>query len=217
MFPLDVVLVHGLFHQPAHMNALCEALRRRGLRVSVPRLHRGTFEGDVSAVQDVVDQCETPPVLVGHSYGGAVIGDVLGGRSSVFVAAFVPEAGESCAELGGPDALVNAWVRPHPSGGSCIPAEFATELFYADCAPEDAARATELLVPQAGGHGRGVVRRATWQDVPSHYIVCDDDRAVSPSLQRRMAERCTSSQHLAAGHSPYISRPDLLAQVIADC
>lgn len=206
--------MHGLFHQPSHMDALRAALERRGARVSVPMLHRGAFEHDVSAVQRTVDQCASGPVLVGHSYGGAVIADVLGGRSSVFIAAFVPEIGESCADLGGPDALVDAWVRPHPSGGSWIPAASAPELFYADCTEEDAARATALLVPQAGGHGRGRVRHATWKQAPSHYVVCDEDRAVSPMLQRRMSERCTSRQHLAASHSPYISQPDLLAEVI---
>jgi pimeloyl-ACP methyl ester carboxylesterase len=217
MSPLEVVLVHGLFHQPAHMDALRSALERRGARVSVPALHRGSLEHDAAAVQDAVDQCASAPVLLGHSYGGAVIADVTGGRSFVFLAAFVPEIGESCAELGGPDALVNAWVRPHPSGGSWIPAESAPELFYADCTEEDAERATALLVPQAGGHGRGRVRQATWRHTPSHYVVCDDDRAVSPTLQGRMAQRCTSRQHLAAGHSPYISQPDLLAEVIAGC
>lgn len=217
MSPPEVVLVHGLFHQPAHMDALRTALERRGARVSVPRLHRGSFEQDVRAVQRAVDRCPSAPVLVGHSYGGAVIADVLGGRSFVFVAAFVPETGESCAELGGPDALVNSWVRPHPSGGSCIPDEYASELFYADCTEEDAERATALLVPQASGHGRGVVRRATWRHAPSHYVVCDDDRAVSPTLQRRMAARCSSSRHLTASHSAYISQPDLLAEVILGC
>lgn len=211
---LDVVLVHGLFHQGAHMDALAAALRRRGARVQAPQLHRGSLEADVAAVQTVVDECATPPVLVGHSYGGAVVADVHGGCGDVFVAAFVPEVGESCAELGGPDAPVNAWVRPHPSGGSFVPPESARELFYADCTAEDAARATDLLVPQAAGHGRGVVRRATWKDVPSHYVVCDADRAVSPALQREMAQRCDSRQHVAASHSPYISRPEFLAEVI---
>ena len=100
----DVVLVHGLFHQPAHMDALAEALRQRGARVVVPRLHRGSLEADVRAVQAAADLCETPPILAGHSYGGAVIADVDRACSYVFFAAFAPVAGESCAELGGPDA-----------------------------------------------------------------------------------------------------------------
>lgn len=210
----DVVLVHGLFHQPAHMDALVEALQQRGARVVVPRLHRGSLEADVRAVQAAADLCETPPILAGHSYGGAVIADVTRACSYVFFAAFAPVAGESCAELGGPDALVNKWVRPHVSGGTYVPVQFARELFYADCSPADASRAIDLLVPQAGGHGRGVVRRAEWTRGPSHYIVCEDDRAVSPELQQAMARRCDSSQRIHASHSPYISQPDLIAEAI---
>lgn len=143
-----------------------------------------------------------------------MIADVAGGRSYVFVAAFAPMAGESCAELGGPDALVNQWVRPHESGGTYIPAQFARELFYADCSSSDAARAIELLVPQAGGHCRGVVQHAEWASAPSHYIACEEDRAVSPVLQEAMARRCDSSQRIHASHSPYISRPEFVAKAI---
>ncbi|MGO2313795.1 alpha/beta hydrolase [Brachybacterium tyrofermentans] len=214
MNPPDVVLVHGLFHQPAHMEELAGMLRREGAIVHTPRLHRGSLAEDVATVQAVVDGCESAPVLLGHSYGGAVIADVHGGCAQVFVAAFVPDAGESCAELGGPDALINPWVSPHPSGGSCIDPEDAIELFYADCSRRDAERAAALLVPQAGGHGRGIVQDATWKSAPSHYIVCSEDRAVGPALQRLMAERCTSNQTVATSHSPYISQPGLVAEAV---
>lgn len=215
MLPTDVILVHGLFHQPAHMEVLAAALQRRGATVHIPRLHRGSLADDTAAVQRTVDRCEGAPVILGHSYGGAVIAGVGGASRFVFVAAFAPEVGESCAELGGPDALVNHWVRPHPSGGSCIPPEVAPALFYGDCDPEVAARASSLLVPQAPGHGRGVVQRAEWKSTRSHYVVCSDDRAVAPALQHRMAQRCHSSQVIAASHSPYISQPELIADIIA--
>lgn len=214
MQPTDVVLVHGLFHQPAHMEAVADLLRHGGSTVHIPRLHRGSLAEDTAAVQTVVDGCESAPVLLGHSYGGAVIAGVRGASSFVFVAAFVPDVGESCAELGGPDALINPWVRPHPSGGTYIDPEDAIGLFYADCPPRVAEQAAALLVPQAGGHGRGAVQHATWKNAPSHYLVCTEDRAVDPALQRRMAERCTTSQTVAASHSPYISQPDLVAEAV---
>ena len=130
----DVVLVHGLFHQPAHMDALVEALQQRGARVVVPRLHRGSLEADVRAVQAAADLCETPPILAGHSYGGAVIADVTRACSYVFFAAFAPVAGESCAELGGPDALVNKWVRPTfpaaPMSRCSSPGNYSTQTAH---------------------------------------------------------------------------------------
>ncbi|GAA1490625.1 alpha/beta hydrolase [Brachybacterium sacelli] len=210
----DVVLVHGLYHQPAHFQPLAEALRRRGASVRSPRLHRGSLAADTAAVQRAIDLSVTTPVVVGHSYGGAVISGVNGAGALLYLAAFVPDAGESCAVLGGPDAPVNAWVRPHPRGGTFIPPDVATDLFYADCHPRAAERATSLLVPQASGHGRGVVQRAAWRYVRSHYVGSTEDRAMSPELQRQLARRCTSSQVITAGHSPYISRPDDIADIV---
>lgn len=212
----EVVLVHGLFHQPAHLQALADTLRRMGATVHTPRLHHGSLEADTAAVQSVVGQCDRPPTVVGHSYGGAVIADLRGAGAFVFMAAFVPDIGESCAVLGEPEAPINAWVRPHPDGGSVVPADDATELFYADCRPADAERAVALLVPQASGHGRGIVHHAAWKQTRSHYVVCTADRAMSPELQHRMAERCTSSQAIDASHSPYISQPELLAEIIVE-
>lgn len=210
----EVVLVHGLFHQPAHLQALAEALRGMGATVYSPRLHHGSLEGDTAAAQSVLDRCIKAPTVVGHSYGGAVASGLHGAGAFVFVAAFVPDVGESCAQLGGPEAPVNAWVRPHPDGGSFVPADAATALFFADCHPDEAERAVDLLVPQASGHGRGIVRHAAWKQTRSHYVVCTADQAMSPQLQHRLAGRCTSSQIIDASHSPYISQPDFLAEII---
>ncbi|MCT9620348.1 alpha/beta hydrolase [Curtobacterium sp. C2H10] len=210
----EVILVHGLYHQPQHMQPLRETLEARGATVHVPRLHRGSLAADTEAVQGVVDACQDRPVLVAHSYGGAVTAGVEGAASFVFMAAFTPRVGESCAQLGGPDAPVNSAVRPHPQAGTFIPADAAVELFYADCDPQAARRAVNLLVPQASGHGRGVVEAAPWERSGSHYIVCSDDRAMSPALQLRMAKRCSSHEVLSASHSPYISQPQHVATAV---
>lgn len=207
----EVILVHGLYHQPQHMQPLREALEARGATVHSPRLHQGSLAADTEAVQRAVDACRDRPILVAHSYGGAVVAGVERALSFVFVAAFAPRAGESCAQLGGPDAPVNPFVRPHPAGGTFIPSEMAVELFFADCDPYAAQRAVDLLVPQASGHGRGVVEAASWERSISHYIVCSDDRAMSPALQMRMAKRCSSHEVLSASHSPYISQPHRVA------
>ncbi|TCL87831.1 alpha/beta hydrolase family protein [Curtobacterium sp. PhB142] len=207
----EVILVHGLYHQPQHMQPIQAALEELGAIVHVPRLHRGSLAADTGAVQQVVDACRNEPVLVAHSYGGAVAAGVRGAASFVFMAAFAPNVGESCAQLGGADAPVNAFVRPHQEGGTFIPAEAAAELFHADCDSQAAQRAVDLLVPQASGHGRGVVEAAPWKRAFSRYIICSDDRAMSPALQLRMAMRCSSHEVLSASHSPYISQPQQVA------
>lgn len=212
-FP-EVVLVHGLYHQPAHLLPLIDALAGRRALVHAPRLHRGSLAADTSAVQHVVDRCRAKPIVVGHSYGGAVASGVQGAAALIFMAAFVPDVGESCADLGGQDAPVNAWVRPHPSGGTYIPADVAPDLFYGDCSTDATTQAVDLLVPQAAGHGRGTVQAASWRQTTSHYIACSRDRALSPELQQRMAERCTSQHTVEASHSPYISQPAGIAATI---
>lgn len=210
----EVILVHGLYHQPAHMQPLIDALEARGAVVHAPLLHRGSLQADTSEVQRVIDGCLNAPIVVGHSYGGAVAAGTHGARSFVFIAAFVPDVGESCAELGGPDAPVNAWVVPRPEGGTAVPATVARDLFYGDCEPDAAGRAVALLVPQAPGHGRGRAAAADWRRTESRYIVCSNDRAMSPALQHFMAQRCTSFEMIDASHSPYISQPTQVAATI---
>jgi len=210
----EVVLVHGLWHQPAHFDRLAEELRGQGASVHVPRLHRGSLAADTSAVQETADRCLTEPVVVGHSYGGSVITGLDRVAHLVYVAAFVPAAGESGALLGGAAALVNEAVDRHEDGTTSIRPERARELLYADCTDAESERATLLLVRQQAGHGRGVPDRVAWESVASTYLRCGQDRALSPDLQERMGRRCTSMVSLDSSHSPFISRPRQLAGLI---
>ena len=211
----EVVLVHGLWHQPAHFDRLAYELRGYGAAVHVPRLHRGSLAADTAAVQEAVDGCRMPPVVLGHSYGGSVITGLERVRHLIYVAAFVPAAGESGALLGGAAALVNKAVRHNEDGTTSINRDLAREVLYADCTEVDSEWATELLVPQQPGHGRGVPGRVAWQSVESTYLRCGQDKALSPDLQERMALRCTHAVSLRSGHSPFISRPGQLAEIIS--
>lgn len=210
----EVILVHGLWHQPAHFDRLADALRRRGVTVHVPRLHRGSLAADTAAVQEAVDGCLRPPVVLGHSYGGSVITGLNRVRHLIYVAAFVPAAGESGAMLGGDAALVNEAVRHNADGTTSIMRERAGQVLYADCTEADSDWATGLLVPQQPGHGRGIPSLIAWQSVESTYIRCRQDRALSPALQERMAGRCTNAVSLQSSHSPYISQPGKLAGLV---
>lgn len=210
----EVVLVHGLWHQPEHFDRLASILRAHGVTVHVPRLHRGSLAADTAAVQEVVDACRVPPVVLGHSYGGSVITGLERVRHLIYVAAFVPAAGESGALLGGAGALVNRAVLNNGDGTTSIQAECARALLYADCTEADSKWATALLVPQQPGHGRGVPSHIAWESIESTYISCRHDKALDPALQERMAERCTTMISLESSHSPFISRPAELAATI---
>lgn len=206
--------MHGLWHDPAHLDLVAAPLRAAGVEVVVPALHRGSLAADTAAVQAAVDQVADPPVVLGHSYGGSVITGLSGAAHLVYVAAFVPDHGESAASLGGADAPVGAAVRRRPDGWSEIDPDRAVEALYADCSPDLAAWARSLLRTQAPGCARGAPERTAWRTTASTYAVCAADRAVEPSLQRRLARRCTTSREWPTSHSPFISRPDLVLDLL---
>jgi pimeloyl-ACP methyl ester carboxylesterase len=202
-----VVLVHGLYHRPEHFALVVEGLCAAGVDVSVPELHRGSLMADTDVVQAAVDVLEEPPVVLGHSYGGSVITGIRRAAHLVYLAAFVPDAHESAAGLGGASHGLQAAVMPEPDGSTRLCPDGALDALYADCPADIAAWAVSLLRPQAPGCGRGIPEHQSWKVTPSTYVVCAEDRAIDPGLQRMMAARCDSIREWQSGHSPFIGRP----------
>lgn len=213
---MRVILVHGLWHEPRHFAVVEAGLRRVGVEVAVPMLHQGSLRADTEVVQQVVDAMPTPPVVLGHSYGGCVITGLTGIARLVYLAAFVPTETESAASLGGPSHLLDKVVVRRPDGGTELDPVTVIDAMYADCDAEVAARAVSLLRPQARGHAGGRPSHTAWRTVPSTYVVCSADRAVDPDVQREMASRCTTTQIWPAGHSPYLSRPQQVVDLLTD-
>ncbi|MEU1532047.1 alpha/beta fold hydrolase [Streptomyces fagopyri] len=211
-----VVLVHGLYHRPAHFAAVAERLRTAGREVVVPELHRGSLAADTAAVQATIDVLGEPPIVLGHSYGGSVITGVSGAGHLVYLAAFVPDAGESAAGLGGASPQLEDAIRPGPRGSTSLHPDRAAATLYHDCPAPLAGRAVDLLRGQAPGCGRGVPERQGWRHTPSTYVVCARDRAIDPGLQRRMASRCTDVREWQTGHSPFVGRPDLVVELLRE-
>ncbi|MFJ8007769.1 alpha/beta fold hydrolase [Streptomyces fagopyri] len=211
-----VVLVHGLYHRPAHFAAVAERLRTAGSEVVVPELHRGSLAADTAAVQAAIDALREPPIVLGHSYGGSVITGVSGAGHLVYLAAFVPDAGESAAGLGGASPRLQDAIGPGPHGSTILRPDRAAASLYHDCPAPLAARAVDLLRAQAPGCGRGVPVRHGWKHTPSTYVVCARDRAIDPGLQRRMASRCTDVREWWTGHSPFVGRPDLIVDLVRE-
>lgn len=209
-----MVLVHGLYHRPEHFGGVAERLRDAGIEVVAPELHRGSLPADTAAVQAAVDSLAEPPLVLGHSYGGSVITGVRGAARLVYLAAFVPDTGESAATLGGASSRLRGAIDSVPDGSTRMRPDRAADLLYHDCAAPLAAWAVGLLRPQAPGCGRGVPRHHSWKDTPSTYVVCGRDRVIAPALQRRMASRCTEMREWRTGHSPFVGRPDLLVELL---
>ncbi|WP_128436481.1 alpha/beta hydrolase [Streptomyces cyaneus] len=211
-----VVLVHGLYHRPEHFAVVAERLRTTGTDVVVPELHRGSLLADTAVVQAVIDALHEPPLVLGHSYGGSVITGVRGAGHLVYLAAFVPDVGESAASLGGASPQLQDAINPEPDGSTSLHPDRAVATLYGDCPDPLAAWAVGLLRAQAPGCGRGVPERHSWKHISSTYVVCAQDRAIDPGLQRKMASRCTGVREWQTGHSPYIGQPDLVVELLQE-
>ncbi|MFE9119026.1 alpha/beta hydrolase [Streptomyces sp. NPDC007172] len=211
-----VVLVHGLYHRPEHLAPVAERLRTEGAEVVVPELHRGSLSADTHAVQAAVDALEEPPIVLGHSYGGSVITGVRGAARLVYLAAFVLDAGESAAGMGGASRQLREAIVAEPDGSTSLHPDLAADVLYDDCPGPLAARAVGLLRGQAAGCGRGVPEYQGWKSTPSTYVVCARDMAIDPGVQRKMASRCSDVREWRTGHSPFVGHPRLVVELIRE-
>ncbi len=221
--PAPVVLVHGLWHGGWAWDGVRAGLNGAGIASTAVELPLTSLSDDVAATVAVLDGLDRPAVLVGHSYGGAVV-TAAGGRPGVahllYLAAFQLAEGESVGralpELDIPPTRLGDALRFSDDGEqvSLDPA-LAVELMYADAPAEEAAAAVARLRPVGRAVFRGVPDMIGWRGVPSTYVVCADDRAVHPDLERAMADRATFHLEWPSGHSPAMTHPDAVSDLIA--
>ena len=230
------VLVHGGFLGPwvwADTVRLLDARGVRSVTVDLPSSQDSNdrlpgLHDDAGAVRDALDGC-ADAVLCGHSYAGAVISEAAAGphravRHLVFLAAAVPDAGDSLTSLAEEAAKDNPAEAEEGSGGEEIDIradgrmimrpESARAALFHDCPPDRADTAIALLRPQTPAAGAQPATAAAWCDIPSTYIRCAQDRLpyelVSPAYWQHASRVLT----LPAGHCPQWSRPDLVADLL---
>jgi pimeloyl-ACP methyl ester carboxylesterase len=175
---------------------------------------------DADAVGAALDEEDGPVVLVGHSYGGMVITDAAAGYGNVkhlvYVTSVMPERHETLASFGG-EREPGPWMDPRPEDGTMgVKAEFLPEAFMQDCDEEAIAGALERLTRQPLAVFGQAPRAVAWREKPSTYVVCAEDRATPPEAQREFAKRAERVVELPTGHHPMLSRPELLARVLAE-
>ncbi|MEV4623697.1 alpha/beta hydrolase [Asanoa sp. NPDC049573] len=227
-----IVLVHGAWADGSSWNGVTQRLQEAGYPVRVPPNPLRSLPGDSETIGDFLSTISGPIVLVGHSYGGAVITNVATGnpnvRALVYVDAFVPDEGETVAPLVGDDsvlsgdpALVFDFV-PFPGAAqgdadlylkeSVFLSGFATGL------PTEAARvlwaSQRPLVASASNQPSGP---PAWKTIRSWYVLGERDQVIPPDRQRAMAERAGSAiAKVDAGHLSLITNPDEVTAVILD-
>jgi pimeloyl-ACP methyl ester carboxylesterase len=213
--PLPVVLVHGAWHGAWCFAALQDALDRRGIpsyAIDLP--------GHGASTQPLSDMGR-PAVLVGHSYGGAVITQASSLHAVdhlVYLAAFALEAGESIASFNasGPrhEVRINHTVQRHDDGTSTLVLPDAIAALYGDCPSEAVAAAVARLSPQPLSTFAQAVDATP--SVPRTYVTCTRDEAIHPDQQRIMAQRCDREIILETDHSPFLSATNAVADLLAE-
>ncbi|MFE2989083.1 alpha/beta hydrolase [Streptomyces sp. NPDC059262] len=216
-----VVLVHGFWGGAAHWAKVVVELRNRGFgslhAVDNPLT---SLADDAERTRKMVAQVDGPVLLVGHSYGGAVIteaGDLPNVTGLVYVAAFAPDAGESPGQISqerAPAAIEN--LAPDSAGYLWIKQDKFHESFCQDLPADEAfVMAVTQKAPLASTFGDTVTAPA-WRVKPTWYQVSTDDRMINPATERRMAERMNPRAviELAAGHASLASQPTAVADLI---
>lgn len=219
-----LVLVHGAFHGPWCFDPLVEALRKHGIACTTPELPLTSLADDAAvvthALDRLVDRSGGRVVLLGHSYGGAVVtaaGIHPAVERLVLLTALAPDDGEP--PNGGPVEIAPAFLaalRASAEGPLEVDPARAAALFYPDAEPAAAGAAAARLRPGNTGLAGERIARAAWRERPTDYVVCADDPIILASSQRALAARTGAMVHEIAGdHSPFLARPAALAELIA--
>jgi pimeloyl-ACP methyl ester carboxylesterase len=228
--PLTVVLVHGAFADASNWTGVIPILQAAGVAVLAPANPLRGINHDAAYIASVASQIPGPVLLVGHSYGGAVITNA-GSRAEnvrglVYVGAFLPDEGETLQSLAeqSTDSKVLPALRPmqYPTAPGATPdAEFTIdpasfhEIFCADLPAEQAAIMAVSQRPLAGVSFGEPTRDPAWRSLPSWAIISPSDFVIGPSGERFMAERSGATiTEVEASHAMMISQPQVVADVI---
>jgi pimeloyl-ACP methyl ester carboxylesterase len=218
--PGTVVLVHGGFVDGSGWQEVYRLLKDDGYSVSIVQNPTLSLEGDADATKRVVDAQNEPVILVGHSYGGAVIteaGNDPNVAALVYIAAFVPDKGESVNTLigGFPTDVPGPPILPPQDGFLLLDREKFHDSFAGDVDAELAAFMADSQVPWGVDALGGTITEAAWRSKPSWYLLTTEDRMIPPPAQREMSGRAGSTvEEAAASHAIYVSQPAAVAELV---
>lgn len=216
----NVLLVHGAFADESSWDKVAAILSAKGYKVTQVANPLTSLADDVAATKAALDAQDGPTVLVGHSWGGVVIGEAGANekvKSLVYVSAFAPDKGETLTKLlasGEPSEGVKA-IRPNEQGSLILdPTQFPA-LFAGDLPVAEAEAMAADQLPSNPANFEAVAEVAAWHDKPNFYIVTAQDLMLPADAQRFFAGRIDATvTELVASHSGLISKAEDVAKVI---
>ena len=214
-----VLLIHGAWADGSSWSKIVPLLEAKGLHVVAVQIPLTSFADDVAATQRAIDLEDGPVLLVGHSYGGAVIteaGNDPKVAGLVYVSAVAPDKGESAFGLiTSVQTPIGSELRPDKSGFLKLTPKGIAEDFAQDLSAREIAVLTATQVPTSVGAMKGEVTVPAWKSKPSWYIIAANDRAISPDLEAAQAKRIgATTTTLSSSHVIMLSQPSKVAGVI---
>jgi pimeloyl-ACP methyl ester carboxylesterase len=218
----NIVLVHGAWADGSGWRGVYDNLIKDGFTVSIVQEPETSFQDDVTAVKRILALQHGPSILVAHSYGGSVVTEAGTDPSVaglVYVAAHMPDAGESESEDGKlfpSDLSKSTAMKTTPDGFTYLDPAQLPYYFAADLPPQQAAFMARSQVFNAAVNFQAVITTAAWRDKPSWMVVAGADRTINPDLERFYAKRANShtTEVPGASHCVFISHPKEVADVI---
>jgi len=219
--PVNVTLVHGAWADGSCWSKVIPLLQARGITVSAAQIPLTSLADDIAVTKRLLALQKSPTVLVGHSYGGAVISGAATGESGVkalvYVTAFGLDEGESLDSLSkqGPPPAGAAAVEPDAFGYLWINRGKFRQAFAADVTADEAAVMAVVQRPLSVTAFTDKAGAPAWKHLPSWYLVCTNDQMIPPPAQEFLAGRMHATQRsVASSHAPFVSHPQSCADII---
>jgi pimeloyl-ACP methyl ester carboxylesterase len=216
----NIVLVHGGFVDGSGWQGVYKALKKNGYNVTVVQNSTTSLADDVATTKRAITTQDGPVILVGHSYGGAVIteaGNDARVVGLVYIAAFAPDRGESVSLLikNPPPGAPVPPILPPVDGYLMLDKAKFPASFAGDVSPEEAAFMADSQVPWSVNALGGAVTEPAWKTKPSWYLLTTEDKMIPPNAQRQMSKRAGATVvEVKGSHAVYVSQPQAVAHII---
>ena len=216
----NIVLVHGGFVDGSGWEGVYKTLKKDGYTVAIVQNPTISLANDVAFTKQIIANQNGPVILVGHSYGGAVITEAGSDpkvAGLVYVCAFAPDKGESVSTLiaNPPPGAPQPPILPPQDGFLFLDKAKFPASFAGDVKPDTAAFMADSQVPWGVEALNGTISAPAWKTKPSWYLLTTEDKMIPPDAQRSMSKRAGSTVvEVKASHSVYVSQPQAVAALI---